>query len=61
MKIFFCLAALTTLLLSMNGPLSAPAAAAPTTRCVAFCSNWCATHARAQEYCNARCTATHCG
>jgi hypothetical protein len=28
---------------------------------VAFCSNWCATHARAQEYCNARCTATHCG
>ena len=60
MKIALCLTAMFTLLLLMDGPLTKSAAAAPTGKCVAFCSNWCATHARAQEYCNARCTATHC-
>jgi hypothetical protein len=60
MKIVLCLAAMITLLLSAGGPLRNPAVAAPTGKCVAFCRDWCATHARAQDYCNARCTATHC-
>lgn len=61
MKVVLTLAALIPLLSSVNGPLVAPAAAAPTAKCVAFCANWCATHARAQEFCNAKCTANHCG
>jgi hypothetical protein len=51
---------MTALLLAVGAPLTRPAAAAPTGKCMAFCRDWCATHARAQDYCNARCTATHC-
>jgi hypothetical protein len=60
MKFARCLAAMIILLACVGVPLTNPAAAAPTGKCVAFCQNWCATHARAQDYCNARCTATHC-
>ena len=59
MRIALCLTVIT-LLLSVGGPLTQLAAAAPTGKCVAFCRDWCASHARAQDYCNARCQATHC-
>jgi len=42
------LTAVLTLLLSVGGP---PVAAAATGKCVAFCSNWCAKHARGQDDC----------
>jgi hypothetical protein len=58
MKFVLCLAVTIGLLVAVGEPLTA--AAAPTGKCMAFCRDWCATHARAQDYCNARCTATHC-
>jgi hypothetical protein len=50
MKIVLCLAVMITLPLAVGGPLTKPAAAAPTGKCMAFCRDWCATHARAQDY-----------
>lgn len=60
MKFALCLAAMITLLLPVDGPLTEPVAAALTAKCVAFCSNWCVKPARAQDDCDARCTLTHC-
>jgi hypothetical protein len=45
MKFALCVGAMITLVLFAAGPLTNPAAAAPTGKCVAFCQNWCATHA----------------
>jgi hypothetical protein len=63
MKIILCLAATVILSLSLSagGLLTSPVAAAPTAKCVAFCQSWCASHARAQEFCNSKCTASRCG
>ena len=60
MKISLCLTAMITVLLSVDGSLTNSAVAAPTGKCVAFCSNWCARHARARDDCNTQCTLTHC-